>query len=99
MLIFFLVMVDKLSSLKKKEYTYKYKAKSQVFISKHLHRRGHFISSSLGIPLGTARFTYLGVPIFHGKPRVPYFQSIVIRSECVSLAGWNLCFQGQGDFN
>lgn len=53
------------------------KAKSQVFISKNLPHRNYLIVSLLGIPQGSAPFTYLGVPIFRGKPRTSHFQFIV----------------------
>ncbi|KAL6142125.1 hypothetical protein ACLB2K_060408 [Fragaria x ananassa] len=53
------------------------KAKSQVFISRNLSYRHHLIIDLLRIPEGTAPFTYLGVPIFRGKPMVSHFQYIV----------------------
>lgn len=47
------------------------KDKSKVFIGKAAANRRHQIIDSLGIWEGSVPFTYLGVPIFKGKPRVP----------------------------
>ncbi|KAK9931811.1 hypothetical protein M0R45_019074 [Rubus argutus] len=63
------------------------KQKSQVFLGSHLNNRRHSIASVLGIPLGSAPFNYLGVPIFHGKPRAAYFQPIVDRIR-LRLSSW-----------
>ncbi|XP_062028531.1 uncharacterized protein LOC133744441 [Rosa rugosa] len=63
------------------------KAKSHVFLSKHIHYRRHSIATSLGIPIGQVPFSYLGVPIFRGKPRASYFQPIVDRIR-VRLSSW-----------
>lgn len=73
------------------------RAKSNVFISKHLKRRHHAIVSFLGIPLGSAPFTYLGVPIFRGKPRSSHFQPIVdkIRLRFSSWMGSLLSMAGR----
>ncbi|KAL6144809.1 hypothetical protein ACLB2K_055499 [Fragaria x ananassa] len=73
------------------------KAKSQVFMSKHLSYRHHLIVDLLGIPAGTAPFTYLGVPIFRGKPRASHFQYIVdkIRLRFSSWKGSLLSMAGR----
>ena len=73
------------------------KAKSQVFISKHLSYRHHLIVDLLGIPEGTAPFTYLGVPIFRGKSMVSHFQYIVdkIRLRFSSWKGSLLSMAGR----
>ncbi|KAL6225674.1 hypothetical protein ACLB2K_004523 [Fragaria x ananassa] len=73
------------------------KAKSQVFISKHLSYRHHLIVDLLGIPEGTTPFTYLGVPIFRGKPMVSHFQYIVdkIRLRFSSWKGSLLSMAGR----
>ncbi|KAL6191890.1 hypothetical protein ACLB2K_038279 [Fragaria x ananassa] len=57
------------------------KAKSQVFISKHLSYRHHLIVDLLGIPEGTTPFTYLGVPIFRGS----------MDKRGVPLVAWKTC--------
>lgn len=64
------------------------KAKSQVFISRHLQRRRHSIIATLGISLGSAPFSYLGVPIFRGKPRAIYFRSIMDKIR-VRFSSWH----------
>lgn len=51
------------------------KAKSHVFISKHIFYRRRSIANSLGIPIGEIPFNYLGVPIFRGKPRASFFSA------------------------
>jgi len=63
------------------------KAKSQVFVSKHIYYRRQSIANSLGIPIGGIPFSYLGVPIFRGKPRASYFQPIVDKIR-VRLSSW-----------
>ncbi|KAL6187555.1 hypothetical protein ACLB2K_038953 [Fragaria x ananassa] len=73
------------------------RAKSSVFISKHIQRRQHSIVSSLGMKLGSTPFTYLGVPIFRGKPRSSYFQPITdkIRVRFSSWKGSMLSMAGR----
>ncbi|KAL6141135.1 hypothetical protein ACLB2K_059426 [Fragaria x ananassa] len=63
------------------------RAKSSVFISKHIQRRQHSIVSSLGMKLGSTPFTYLDVPIFRGKPRSSYFQPITEKIR-VRFSSW-----------
>ena len=45
------------------------------------------ISALLGIPVGRAPFTYLGVPIFRGKPRRVHLQGLADRAKA-KMAGW-----------
>ncbi|KAL6190669.1 hypothetical protein ACLB2K_037063 [Fragaria x ananassa] len=73
------------------------RAKSSVFISKHIQRRQQSIVSSLGMKLGSTPFTYLGVPIFRGKPRSSYFQPITdkIRVRFSSWKGSMLSMAGR----
>ena len=61
--------------------------KSQVFIGKGTQNRSLQISAVLGIPTGQAHFTYLGVPIFRGKPRRIHLQGLADRAKA-KMAGW-----------
>jgi len=49
--------------------------------------RSQMISGMLGFSVGTIPFTYLGCPIFKGKPKGVFFQSITDRIK-VKLATW-----------
>lgn len=49
----------------------------QVFIGKGAQSRSRQISSLIGIPVGQAFFTYLGVLIFRGKPPRVHLQGLV----------------------
>lgn len=41
----------------------------------------------MGIPIGRIPFTYMGVPIFRGRPQASYFQPIVDKIR-VRLSSW-----------
>ncbi|KAL6205977.1 hypothetical protein ACLB2K_023228 [Fragaria x ananassa] len=71
------------------------KAKSLVFLGKYAYRRRAIIRKILGVRPGSLPFTYLGVPIFQGRPRRIYFQAIADRVRC-KLSSWKvLCFRRQ----
>ena len=78
------------------------KAKSLVFLGKYAYRRRAIIRKILGVRPGSLPFTYLGVPIFQGRPRRIYFQAIADRVRC-KLSSWKvLCFprqEGCSSFN
>ena len=63
------------------------KNKSSVFLGKFAKRREVVIQRLLGIRRGSLPFTYLGVPIFQGRPKVAYFRSIADKVRC-KLSSW-----------
>ncbi|XP_062013933.1 uncharacterized protein LOC133730332 [Rosa rugosa] len=63
------------------------RAKSLVFLGKYASRRRFIIRKFLGVKQGSLPFTYLGVPIFQGRPKKLYFQAIADRVRC-KLASW-----------
>lgn len=73
------------------------KAKSLLFLGKHALPRQHSIHRLLGISVGSLPFTYLGVPIFRGRPKSDYFMSIAdkIRSKLSVWKGLQLSQAGR----
>ncbi|KAL6175829.1 hypothetical protein ACLB2K_052468 [Fragaria x ananassa] len=63
------------------------KAKSLVFLGKYAYRRCTIIRKILGVRQESLPFTYLGVPIFQGRPKRIYFQAIADRVRC-KLSSW-----------
>ena len=61
--------------------------KSSIFAGSITNRRLNHIASILGFKIGTFPFTYLGVPIFRGKPKKSYFQPIADKVK-LKLAAW-----------
>ena len=61
--------------------------KSSIFSESISNRRLSQIASSLGFKIGSLPFTYLGVPIFRGKPKKSYFQPIADKFK-LKLASW-----------
>ncbi|XP_004296004.1 PREDICTED: putative ribonuclease H protein At1g65750-like [Fragaria vesca subsp. vesca] len=63
------------------------KDKSTFYLgASHFHRR-HQVKKILGFKLGTSPFSYLGVPIFKGKPCRKHLQALVDKAKA-RLAGW-----------
>ena len=65
------------------------KAKSSVYLGKCARARAVSIRHILGIREGSLPFMYLGVPVFQGRPRMRYFQSIAdkVRNKLSSWKG------------
>ena len=63
------------------------KAKSLVFFGKSARSRSSVIRKILGVRVGSLPFTYLGVPIFPGRPKRIYFQNIADKVRC-KLSTW-----------
>ena len=61
--------------------------KSRFYSGAMTTSRSQMIAGMLGFSAGTIPFTYLGCPIFKGKPKGIYFQSIIDRIK-VKLATW-----------
>ncbi|KAM2909038.1 hypothetical protein COP2_048488 [Malus domestica] len=62
-------------------------SKSTFYLgSSSVHRKAH-VSRHLGFRLGVVPFTYLGVPIFRGKPKRIHFQALVDKAKA-RLLGW-----------
>lgn len=61
--------------------------KSFIFSGGINHNRLLNIVNFLGFSIGALPFTYLGVPIFKGKPKACYFQSIADKVK-IKLASW-----------
>ena len=72
-------------------------AKSKVYIGQGAKHRKAAITSVLGMTEGSTPFTYLGVPIFKGKPRCNHLQSIAdkVRSKLEGWFGKILSFSGR----
>lgn len=62
-------------------------SKSQVYIGKGAAHRSHSITSLLGMQEDKAPFTYLGVPIFKGKPSKVHLQAVVDKRKS-KWEGW-----------
>lgn len=61
--------------------------KSSIYAGSITNHRLNQIAQNLGFTIGTLPFQYLGVPIFKGKPKYIYFNSIADRVKC-KLAAW-----------
>jgi len=61
--------------------------KSSIFSGSISNHRLSQIASLLGFKIGSLSFTYLGVPIFKGKPKNSYFQPIADKFK-LKLASW-----------
>ncbi|XP_024630075.1 uncharacterized protein [Medicago truncatula] len=72
-------------------------AKSRFFTSAMTGSRVQMISSLLGFNVGSLPFTYLGCPIFRGKPKVSHFQIITVRikSKLSTWKGTSLSIMGR----
>lgn len=62
-------------------------SKSRFYLGAMTTSRSHMIAGKLGFSDGTIPFTYLGCPIFKGKPKGIYFQFIVDGIK-VKIATW-----------
>ncbi|KAL6212117.1 hypothetical protein ACLB2K_017338 [Fragaria x ananassa] len=63
------------------------KDKSTFYLgASHFHHR-HQVKKILGFKLGTSPFSYLGVPIFKGKPRRKHLQALADKAKA-RLSGW-----------
>ena len=62
-------------------------AKSRFFTGAMASARVQMVGGLLGFSAGTIPFSYLGCPIFKGKPKVAYFLSITDRIKA-KLATW-----------
>jgi hypothetical protein len=62
-------------------------AKSSIFSSSISPTRLASIVDQLGFSVGSLPFTYLGVPIFRGKPKASYLQPIANKIK-IKLANW-----------
>ncbi|KAK9943242.1 hypothetical protein M0R45_008856 [Rubus argutus] len=73
------------------------KDKSFLFLGKFTVPWQHNIQSILGIKVGTLPFTYLGVPIFRGRPKSVYFLTIIdnVRSKLSAWKGLQLSQAGR----
>ena len=63
------------------------KDKSIFYLGNSYSHRRMQVKRILGFKLGTVPFTYLGVPIFKGKPRRVHLQAIADKAKS-RLAGW-----------
>ena len=63
------------------------KAKSLVFLGNHAYLHCIVIKKILGVSQGSLPFTYLGVPIFMGRPKKMHFQAIADKIRC-KLSTW-----------
>ncbi|KAK9921034.1 hypothetical protein M0R45_029564 [Rubus argutus] len=63
------------------------KAKSHLFLGKFAAPRANRIQRILGIQVGSFPFTYLGVPIFVGRPKSEYLLPIADKI-CCKLSSW-----------
>ncbi|XP_062005969.1 uncharacterized protein LOC133723163 [Rosa rugosa] len=63
------------------------KAKSLVFLGKYARPREVIIKRLLGFREGSLPFTYLGVPVFQGRPKAIYFRAIADKVKC-KLSSW-----------
>lgn len=61
--------------------------KSSIYAGAIPHQRLTSIASNIGFNIGSLPFTYLGVPIFKGKPKTVHFQSLVDRIK-LKLSAW-----------
>jgi len=61
--------------------------KSSIYVGSISNHRLSHIANMLGFKIGSLPFTYLGVPIFKGKPKKIYFQSIADKVK-IKLAAW-----------
>jgi len=61
--------------------------KSSIYAGSISNHRLSQIATMIGFKIGTLPFTYLGVPIFKGKPKKSYFQPIADKVK-VKLAAW-----------
>lgn len=61
--------------------------KSSIFAGSITNHRLNHIANIIGFKIGTLPFTYLGVPIFKGKPKKSYFQPIADKMK-LKLAAW-----------
>ena len=52
------------------------RVKSSVYLGRHARSRETVIQHLLGIREGVLPFTYLGVPIFKGRPKSNFFRAI-----------------------
>lgn len=58
------------------------RSKSSVSLANYACPRRTIISRTLGVNAGSLPFIYLGVPIFQGRPKRSYFQSITDKVKC-----------------
>jgi hypothetical protein len=72
-------------------------AKSRFFTGAMTGSRAQMIFSLLGFNVGTLPFTYLGCPIFRGKPKVSHFQIItnMIKTKLSTWKGTSLSIMGR----
>jgi hypothetical protein len=61
--------------------------KSKIFIGAMTANRTTMVSNLMGFTEGSIPFTYLGCPIFKGKPKCVHFQAIVDKIK-VKMATW-----------
>ena len=61
--------------------------KSRFYTGAMNSTRAQMISDMLGFSVGIVPFTYLGCPIFRGKPKVAHFQIITDRIK-TKLSTW-----------
>jgi hypothetical protein len=61
--------------------------KSTIYSGSISYNRLLRISQALGFNIGTFPFTYLGVPIFKGRPKVAYFQPVADKIKA-KLSAW-----------
>ncbi|KAK9911453.1 hypothetical protein M0R45_035362 [Rubus argutus] len=64
------------------------RVKSSVYLGRHARSRETVIQHLLGIREGVLPFTYLGVPIFKGRPKSNFFRAIADKVRC-KLSSWN----------
>lgn len=62
-------------------------AKSTFYAGPISARRRNYIAALLGFSFGHIPFTYLGIPIFQGKPKRMYLEPIADRIRC-KLSAW-----------
>jgi hypothetical protein len=65
--------------------------KSSIFAGALSHQRLHVIADRLGFSIGSLPFTYLGVPIFQGKPKRCHLQPIADKIK-VKLSAWKASY-------
>jgi hypothetical protein len=73
------------------------KDKSLLFLGTFAVPWQHNIQSIMGIKVGTLPFTYLGLPIFRGRPKSVYFLAIIdkFRSKLSAWKGLQLSQAGR----
>jgi len=61
--------------------------KSSIFAGSISNHRLNHIANQIGFNIGSLPFTYLGVPIFKGKPKKAYFQPLADKIK-LKLSAW-----------